>query len=318
MKKIGSLLVLMTIIIQAYCQDTIMINEYENPVIPSVDEQNGIKVVIGNNLISYEDGKNTYDIRVGKRGIRILESLEGPKFDFVEYNNDETPGTGIYQDESEETGRSFRRSFKGHWSGIEFGFNNYLTADHNMILPDDIYYMSVHSGKSTNFNINFAQLSLGLTRHIGIVTGLGFNFNDYIFEGNNNIIKGANGAIEPYYPTDGTNLEKSKLATSFIDVPILIEIQIPTGHSHHLNIAGGGILAAKIGSHSKIIYEASKQRIKDKSDFSLNMLRYGATARVGYGMFQLYGTYYLTPLFKTGKGPELYPFEVGVSFSFEG
>lgn len=50
---------------------------------------------------------------------------------------------------------------------------------------------------------------------------------------------------------------------------------------------------------------------------SLNMLRYGTTVRAGYSTLQLYGTYYFTPLFKTGKGPELYPFEVGVSFSFE-
>jgi hypothetical protein len=49
------------------------------------------------------------------------------------------------------------------------------------------------------------------------------------------------------------------------------------------------------------------------------MLRYGATARVGYGNFQLYGTYYKTPLFQTGKGPggyDLYPFEIGIALAF--
>ena len=42
-------------------------------------------------------------------------------------------------------------------------------------------------------------------------------------------------------------------------------------------------------------------------------------SRVGYGNIQLYGTYYVTPLFRTGKGPggnDLYPFEIGVAFSF--
>lgn len=51
---------------------------------------------------------------------------------------------------------------------------------------------------------------------------------------------------------------------------------------------------------------------------SLKMLWYGATVRAGYGMLKLYGTYYMTPLFKIGKGPGLNPFEIGVSFSFEG
>ena len=67
-------------------------------------------------------------------------------------------------------------------------------------MPDDIDYMTLHSSKSTNFNMNFTQLSLGLTRHIGFVTGLGLNWNNYRFDGNNNIIKGDNGVIEELDP----------------------------------------------------------------------------------------------------------------------
>jgi hypothetical protein len=308
------LLVLCTILIQVYCQDTAMVVEDGKQIISSINDQNVTKVVIGNDLLSFEERQDAINIRVGNRGINILESLEGPKLDFVQYNGDET----VFQDNPEESERPARKNYKGHWSGLEFGFNNYLTPEKSMVLPDDIYYMSLHSGKSSNFNINFAQLSLRLISHIGIVTGLGLNFNNYRFEGNNNIIKGANGVIEPYLPPDGSAFAKSKITTSFITVPVLLEIQIPAGDKDHLNIAGGGIMAAKVGSHSKIVYEGSRQKIKDNGDFSLNMLRYGATVRAGYGMLQLYGTYYFTPLFKTGKGPELYPFEVGISFSFEG
>jgi hypothetical protein len=315
MKKIVILIALILMVIPVYCQDTVIIYEDEQLPISSVDEQEGTKVVIGDNIISFENGNDAINIKVGNRGLNILESLEGSsKFDFVKLNEEEQDD----DDEPEKPETPGRKSFKGHWSGVEFGFNNYLTPDHGMVLPDDIYYMSLHSGKSCNFNLNFAQLSLGLTRHFGIVTGLGLNINSYRFEGNNNIIKGSNGVIEPYLPADGSVLAKSKLATSFLNVPVLLEIQIPAGHNDHLNLAAGGIVAAKVGSHSKLIYEGSRQKIKDNSDFSLNMLRYGATVRAGYGMFQLYGTYYMTPLFKTGKGPELYPFEIGFSFSFEG
>jgi hypothetical protein len=312
MKKIGVLLVLLTFVIKLYCQDTAIISEDEKQVRPPVDDQNVTKVVIGNNFLSFEDGQDAFNIRVGNKGIKILESLEGPKFGFVQYNNNEPAN----QDDPKESVRP-ARDFKGHWSGVELGYNNYLASDHSMVLPDDVYYMSVHSGKSSNFNINFAQLSLGLSRHIGIVTGLGLNMNNYKFEGNNNIIKGQNGVIEPFIPAEGSTLSKSKLATSFITIPVLLEIQIPAGQKDHLNIAAGGIFAVKVGSHSKVVYEESKQKVKNNSDFSLNMLRQGATLRVGYGNLQLNGTYYFTPLFKTGKGPLLYPFEIGVSFSFE-
>ena len=38
-----------------------------------------------------------------------------------------------------------------------------------------------------------------------------------------------------------------------------------------------------------------------------------ATVRGGVGWFNLFATYSLTPLFESGRGPELYPFTVGVT-----
>ena len=182
-------------------------------------------------------------------------------------------------------------------------------------MPDNISYMTLQSGKSTNFNVNFSQLSLGLSRHIGFVTGLGLNWNNYRFDGNNNIMKGTNGVIVEMDP--GAELKKSKLATIYLTLPFLLELQIPA-ENHHISIAAGPIGAVKLGSHSKIVFE-DDQKVKAHGDFSLNMLRYGATARVGYENFHIYGTYYMTPLFQSGKGPggnNLYPFEVGIALTF--
>jgi hypothetical protein len=115
----------------------------------------------------------------------------------------------------------------------------------------------------------------------------------------------------------GAILEKSKLTTMYLTLPFMLELQLPVDHNS-INIAAGPIGAVKLASHSKMVYEDG-QKVKSNSDFSLNLLRYGATARVGYGNFQLYGTYYMTPMFKSGKSPggyDLYPFELGVAFTF--
>ena len=208
-----------------------------------------------------------------------------------------------------------RQHFRGHWSGIEFGFNNYLTSDHSMVMPSGIDYMSLQSSISNNFNINFSQLSIGIARHFGIVTGLGINWNNYKFDGNNNIQKGTDGIIEVLDP--GANLEKSKLATIYLTLPAMLEIQIPANY-HHINLAGGFIGAIKLGSHTKMVFKDGND-IKSYGDFNLNLLRYGATVRIGYQNFQIYGTYYKTPLFETGKGPggyDLYPFEIGFALTF--
>lgn len=42
--------------------------------------------------------------------------------------------------------------------------------------------------------------------------------------------------------------------------------------------------------------------------------RFDLTARVNFGDLGLFVNYSLTPLFKDGKGPELYPMMVGISF----
>jgi len=271
---------------------------------------------IGNDLLVVNNDKESLDIRVGNRGLSILESMEGkgPKIEFRKFERDETDEFITQSDDDEEKARR-RSRFKGHWAGVEFGFNNYVTSDRSLSLPPEIEYMNLHSGKSSAFNLNFSQKSLGLTRRIGLVTGMGLNWNNYRFDGNNNIVKGTNGIIENLDP--GANLEKSKLTTLYLTVPLLLEIQIPADHNH-INLAAGVIGGIKVGSHSKMVFE-NGDRVKSKDDFSLNMLRYGVTARAGYENFQFYGNYYPTALFKSGKSPEgiaLYPFEIGVAFTF--
>jgi hypothetical protein len=251
------------------------------------------------------------DRRSSDRRLSVLESLEGPSIGFTKYSRYESWD----QDDREEERARRRSRFRGHWSGIELGYNNWVTSDKSQALPSDIDYMTLNSSKSSNFNLNFTQLSLGITRHIGFVTGLGLNWNNYRFEGNNNIIAGPEGIIEQFDPL--LKLEKSKLATLYLTLPFMLEMQLPVNHNH-LSISAGPIGAIKLSSHTKMVFEDG-HTVKSWRDFSLNQLRYGATARVGYGNFQLYGTYYMTPLFRTGKGPggyELHPFEIGVALTF--
>jgi hypothetical protein len=315
MKETGIILIFIVIVFQVSGQAVTKEKLEESQVTVISDTNENTKVVIGEDLISVVDGKDAVKVRVGNRGLSILESLEGPKFAFEKFEANDSKSMKEDEKEDKDHSNSRRRQrFTGHWAGAEFGFNNYLYGN-NTSLPSDIDYMSLHSGKSNNFNFNFAQLSLGFARHIGIVTGLGINWNNYRFDGKFNIKKRADGIIDSIGPV--SNLKKSKLATIYLTLPVLLELQVPA-NNHHLNIAAGVIGAIKLGSHSRMVFEDADD-IKSYSDFNLNMLRYGATARIGYQNFQIYGTYYMTPLFKSGKGPggyDLYPFEIGFSFAF--
>ncbi|MGQ9621015.1 MAG: outer membrane beta-barrel protein [Bacteroidales bacterium] len=315
MRKTGIIILMSGIIMQAFSQQVISGENEKKQVSPSEITN----VSIGDSLISIQDDKESLRIRIANRGIEILESLEGkPRIKFEKYDKnyvDDNEG-GIYSqyEETKNHAKKRHRIFKGHWAGIEIGFNNLLSDDYSFVLPDDIDYMTLHSGKSTCFNLNFAQQSLGFTRRVGLVTGLGLNWNNYHFDGNNNIVKGSDGRIVMLDP--GEPLKKSKFTTVYLTLPVMLEIQIPTD-SKQINLSGGVIGAVKLGSHSKMVYE-NGDRVKSDDDFSLNMLRYGVTARAGFENINLYATYYPVSLFKSGKGPggySLYPFEIGFAFT---
>ena len=314
MKRAAIFLLMTAIIMQAFSQEVISKEKEKKKTDPQNEKVN---ITLGDNLLSVQDDKDAFRIRIGNRGLEILESLEGKtKFNFEKYDTkDEESGTYAVENNGsdDKKPRNYKR-FRGHWSGMEIGFNSLLTADRSFVMPSEIDYMTLHSGKSTCFNLNFSQQSFGLNRHIGVVTGLGLNWNNYHFDGNNNILKGSNGIITELDPQG--ILKKSKFTTLYLTVPLLFEFQIPTDNKQ-INLAGGLIGAIKLDSHSKMVYD-NGDKVKSNADFSLN-LRYGPTVRVGFENFNIYASWYNVPLFRSGKGPggyELHPFEIGFSFSF--
>jgi len=91
----------------------------------------------------------------------------------------------------------------------------------------------------------------------------------------------------------------------------MLEFQIPVnGRDKKLYFSGGVIGGLKVGSHTKVKIDGSKS--KDRGDFNINPFRYGATARFGYKGINLFGTYYFSTFFKDGRGPEMYPFTIGI------
>jgi hypothetical protein len=208
--------------------------------------------------------------------------------------------------------------FHGHWAGIDIGLNTYLNKNMGTSMPAGAEYMSLNPGKSINVNLNLLPIDIPITKKsLGIQTGLGIEFYNYRFENSNSIYKDASGVISEY---PYTNLEKSKLSTTFLVVPLILETSFPVTivKSHRMHIAGGVIGGLRIGSHTKTVCKSNGYKYKEKvwGAFNQNYLRYGFTARVGIDKVSLYSSYYPVSIFKSGKGPELYPFNVGLSFGW--
>ena len=214
-----------------------------------------------------------------------------------------------------------RDRFKGNWTGLELGVNGYLNNQNTLELPNNYDFLSLNYSKSLNFNYNFFQQSLPIIgKRFGMVTGLGFHWNNYKFDNLTTTLKEGPNGITGYYDMDSTkNYQKSKLTVTYLVVPLLFEFQ--TNRFHDLNsfhISAGVIGGVRIGTHTKQEYTTDNGTSKPKvyDDFYLNPYKLDATVRLGWGSLNLYSTYSLVPMFRNNKGPELYPFTVGIILPF--
>ena len=199
--------------------------------------------------------------------------------------------------------------FDGHWEGTEFGFNGFDKPDYSMYNGNE--FMALNQEKSIEVNINFYKLDIGLYKsYVGLVSGAGLSFNNYRFEEPYTLRKG-NQLTEPVL-LDMENLSKTKLAVSYLQIPLLLEFQIPVNHNESRLFVNAGVIGGvKIGSHTKVKFGDNKD--KDRNGFNINSFKYAATARIGYKRTGLFCTYNLTQLFESGKGPAVTPFTIGFS-----
>jgi len=286
-------------------QDTVRVNVLGKNMVTVIENGSKTDVKIGDSTIKVTEGVNdSVKIRVGRKTMVVTEGKHGAKVDFDQLDD---------QGFKKWTGHSPK--FKGHWSYLEMGVNTFANVDYAgyTIPATSSYhgsnYLDINHNKSLEVNINLLKYSIGLQknhRDIGMVTGMGLNFNDYRFS-NGFTIRNQNGYIVPI-PIGEPNLQKSKLSTGYLTVPLLLEFHVPNGSG--LWISMGVIGGLKIGSHTKVEINGTKN--KDHNDFNINPFRGGSTVRLGYKGFNIYGTYYFTPFFKDGRGPSMDPFTIGI------
>ncbi|MCF8227756.1 MAG: DUF2807 domain-containing protein [Bacteroidales bacterium] len=232
--------------------------------------------------------------------------------------------------------------FNGHWAGFDLGVNGFLTPDNTMNYGPEFEYLDLNMTKSIKVGINIFEQNLNLCRNQkwGLVTGLGWEINNYRFDDNVSLVPDSS-SIKGYF-NDGISMKKSKLVVNYVEVPLLLEFQTNAKRKvNSFHIAAGMVFGLRFASHTKQYYnETNKEytwlevdpetgnkvpvpgikfqspgtkKSKVRDDFHLNPFKADATVRIGWGWVNLFGTYSITTLFKEGKGPELYPFSVGLT-----
>lgn len=207
-----------------------------------------------------------------------------------------------------------KKSFRDNWSGFELGINGYLNPDNTLTMEGDAEYIDLRYEKSVAVNLNLFQQNFPIiSNRLGLVTGLGLGWNNYRFDNQTVIVYDKEGL--DFYEDTINNIRKNKLTLTYLNIPLMLEFQ--TGGSRDIekfHIAGGMIMGTRLRTHAKYVYDddGEKRKEKDFKDFNVQPFRFDATARIGWGKINLFATYALNTLFKEDKGPELYPFTVGI------
>lgn len=200
-----------------------------------------------------------------------------------------------------------------HWAGLYLGVNGFSTPQYSLNLPAKSGFMELNYAKSLHFAFNFIEKDIHLYKDYAmLVTGLGVDFNTYALKNNVTLLANNNTV---WGVTDSINkFTKNKLKTTFVNVPVLLAFNTDANSDKAFHFAAGMIFGYDLITKTKQRFNIAGNEInsKVKTDYNINPFRYSATVQLGYGDYNLYASYALNSLFKGGKGPELYPFTVGI------
>jgi hypothetical protein len=201
-----------------------------------------------------------------------------------------------------------------HWGGFGMGVNGWM-SNGGFTLPKSQKYMELNYGKSLNFQLNPFEKDIHIYKnYVNLVIGLGFEWSQYELSNKTKLNPDSSYTFGVIDSTNTFSYKKNRLKTTFVTVPVLLEFNTNKNPKKAFHIAIGAIGGYKLGSRTRQIVELSGNTIKSikKDDYNINPFRVNAHASIGYHNFTLYADYALTSLFENGKGPELYPFTIGV------
>ncbi len=139
-----------------------------------------------------------------------------------------------------------------------------------------------------------------------------------------NVNIGAGSSPLPFVATDSSNhYKKYKLAMTYAEIPVEFRYTAnPATPNKSLKAAIGLKIGTMLGAHTKgknlqsktgTAISSTTDKVSSTSYF--NTTRLSATARVGYGVFSLFGSYGLTPVFKDGVAENIKLLQVGLTIS---
>lgn len=157
---------------------------------------------------------------------------------------------------------------------------------------------------------------------VHLLLGPEFSFNNYMLDNNTRFVANAGAASGQLNYTSVErdfvyNLQKSKLATSTLSVPVMFQLNLhDKDYKSAFRLAAGGFAGYRLGTHTKLKYDrdGSTKKDKDRASYNLEDFQYGLQGSIGFRKLDLFAKYNLNELFKDNRGPKAQTLSFGISF----
>ena len=197
---------------------------------------------------------------------------------------------------------------------IQFGYTSWAK------IPDSINT----TGFPRSFNMYFMfDFPFKSNPKISVGLGAGIGTDNIYFENTYVGIKDNTPTLIFHDLSDTNHFKKYKLATAILESPLELRFSSDPGTPNRsykiaIGIKAGILLQAHTkgkelqNEHGGTLIDYTA---KESSKRFFNSNRFMATARLGYGVFSIFGAYQLNTLFKEGLGPDVRPYTIGITLS---
>lgn len=220
-------------------------------------------------------------------------------------------------------------SKKKDWSKVKLGRR---ADDHFMVqigydgwaaAPDSISI----SGFSRSFNFYFMfDMPFKTDPRFSVGVGLGIGSSNIFFHDQFVDVASTENSATTLAFTDqtgGNHYKKFKLVSTYLEVPVELRYAIDPENTNKswkfaLGVKTGLLLstytkAKDLENNANQVINSYIQKESSKKYF--NGARIVGTARISYGVFGIFGQLQATSFIKSGAGPAVYPFSIGICFS---
>ena len=176
-------------------------------------------------------------------------------------------------------------------------------------------FLRYRSWKSSNVGFDIIQAGYRFNSAFRIYVSGGFDWTHFRLRENITIQQdGPDDALR--YTNDAIIYSKNRFSSSYFRIPLTFDWRSHVNdEGKRFHLAGGPMIGILYNGRVKQISDENGKE-KFNNDYHFTKVRYGLTARAGYGSLGIYAKYYFNDMFDTAQQAGLKNFSFGFMFGF--